>query len=434
MSAQPVTSAEFAVVGSVLQAPEQLAEIDLHATDFATTWLSEVWGCLLEMQNAGDVIDVITVGEAMDSRTRQRGWVGRLGALIRESIVTRNVKTYAEMVRGDAQTRRAIEIGQMLAHSARDEGSDAIDRAVRELIELTHTRRHYEFTSAEFVQAAAVAIDRANAGEDPPAVTTGLPELDFRLGGLHDGDLVIVAARPAMGKTAFLLNMAGAASLDAKRPVAVGIQSAEQPHEQIGARLLAINGRVAAQSLRTGRVRDEDWPKLTAAMSALSQAPIWLNDASNPHYGDVLRQARKWVHVNNVKVLYVDYIQRIRGARTQPIHEQVAEVCRSLKELARDLRIPVVALSQVSREVEKRNNKRPGMADLAYSSVIEAEADQVLTLYRDEVYTADTQDQGVCEINILKNRHGPTGLVRCEWLPKVMRFESMRAQRADELF
>ncbi len=291
---------------------------------------------------------------------------------------------------------------------------------------LSATRQNHECSISQALKKSLDMIEEANNITGPVGIATGISKLDEVLGGFHDSDLYVIGARPAMGKTAFLLNLANAHNEQ------VGIISTEQPAAQLGIRLIAINGRVNSQRMRTGTLNDYNWDKITASVTNLHENNnIWINDKSSINILELTRQARKWKHQHNIKALYIDYIQRIKWTNQKMEKwEQVGNVVLSLKELARDLNIPVIALAQVSRNAEQRDDKRPTMADLANSSEIEKEADIVMTLYRDEVYNENSPQKGIMEINVCKNRHGPIGNVMAAWIEKYMRIENL-AQSLD---
>jgi replicative DNA helicase len=245
--------------------------------------------------------------------------------------------------------------------------------------------------------------------------------LDEILGGWHNSDLTIIGARPAMGKTALLVNLAES-SADAR--YATGIISGEQPADQIGLRRMAINSNVGASSIRAGRIEDEQWSRLGVAMGAARDRPVWIYDRSALTLDELVAVARKWKHAHDLKVLFIDYAQRITVPGADRITE-VSQVARGLKNLARDLQIPVIALAQVKAAVDQRPDKRPMAGDLANSDELTREADQVLMLYRDEVYNPDSQHKGTAEILIEKNRHGPTGFKRVGFLQETMRFVNL---------
>jgi replicative DNA helicase len=243
--------------------------------------------------------------------------------------------------------------------------------------------------------------------------------MDKFIGGFHNSDLVIVGARPAMGKTAFMLNLA----INADAPV--GIISAEQGMMQMGGRVIAIDGRINTAGIRSGKLEDEDYNRMTASYSRLRDRVIQFYDKPAPTLQDIVRQARKWKHNLDIKALYIDYVQRVKVDGKAPRHEQIGDVAMGLKELARELDIPVIALAQVNRSVEARTNRRPQMGDLKDSGVIEQEADVIAMLYRDEVYDENSQHKGIAEVDIKKNRHGDIGIVRTVWRAEYLRFEDL---------
>ena len=244
--------------------------------------------------------------------------------------------------------------------------------------------------------------------------------MDDATGGAHNSDLVVIAAKPAMGKTAMLLNMMINAMNDGH---SIGFISAEMPVGQIGMRIACTNGSVEAHKARKGELDDCGFNNFSRGLSVLHSVNLQVYEKSAPSIAEVERMAKKWKHHNGIKALYVDYIQRIKGSNPSAQRwEQVGEVVMRLKDLARELDIPVICLAQVNRGVDTRGDKRPELGDIANSAEIEKEADQIMTLYRDEVYHDDTHDRGVAEVDFKKNRHGPTGMLRVQWKAPYMRF------------
>jgi replicative DNA helicase len=315
--------------------------------------------------------------------------------------------------------RKARLIGAQLIEGAAGEGT--IDAAIRDLMTLALPAQKFDYNLNAAIKLAIDEIDEACEGK-APGLTTGLADLDKMLGGLHGGDLVIVGARPAMGKTALMLNMA-ASALMAGFPV--GVFSGEQGVSQITQRLIAIQGRIPVMRMRNGSLIGEDWSKLSAAVASLKDRGMYIFDKPAPTLSDIVRRARSWHYNHGIKAIYLDYLQRVKITTKAPRHEAIGEIAAGLKELARELNIPVIALAQVNREVEKRVNKRPFMGDLKDSGTIEQEADQIFMLYRDEVYNEETKDKGLAEINIEKNRHGSTGRVDLAWRGEYLRFENL---------
>jgi replicative DNA helicase len=280
----------------------------------------------------------------------------------------------------------------------------------------------------EYLRLAQKHLDDLHEGRIQ-VLSTGLKALDKMLGGFHDSDLIIVAGRPAMGKTAIMLNMA------LKCGGVVGVMSGEQPAEQMAMRMVAMRGRVDLEKMRSvGRMQGDDWKRVTSGFKMLlDDSTVLINDKPMPTMADIQRQARKWKHQNGIKALFIDYIQRIGGGdKRTPKHEQIGEIAKGLKTLARELNIPVIALAQVSRDVEKRAVKVPGMADISDSSEIEKEADQVITLYRDEVYNMNTDEKGIMQVVVCKNRHGQVGTVKVAWLAQYMLAENLAGDERDE--
>lgn len=415
---QHITALEATTLSTLLSDPALLLDVDLTPEEFSTAAHREIYQAILDVDSANEPVDVVTVGIRLEKQT-SRNWMPILIGLCKDAVRASDVGYYARQVREHAQTRRAGEIARQLADSVAADGMAAVDAAVRDLIGLGMTRKVHEYGIKQVLSVAVDQIDEAfqNSGT-LTGVPSGLEDLDKSLGGFHPGDLIVIGARPAAGKTAFMLNIADRCG------VPCGIISGEQGHDQIGFRLLSMNSGVSVHHMRTGKVTDDGWPRITSAVSHMVNRSLWVNDKSNPSIDDVMRQARKWHHNNGIKILLIDYLQKLRG---NPKHEkrvQVAEAAACLKELARDLQIPVVVLAQVNRGVEARANKRPMMSDLKESGEIEQEADQILTLYRDEVYDENSKDAGICEVSVCKNRHGPTGIIRVIWRADLMRFDN----------
>lgn len=409
-------TSEAVVIGAILMDAAALAKVDLAVDDFTVADYRLIYRTILSLANRGEPIDVVTVSEALgDPRI-----AGQCAKLVMEVGSTANVAAYAANVKETVRKGRAKAIAQALLTALESDGLEAIDPAIQGLMQLHASRRHYECGLAQALRGALDLIEAASARGSAVAISTGLVDLDECLGGWHDTDLAVIGARPAQGKTALLLNLADRCG------VPCGIISTEQPHDQIGLRFFAMESHVPLHDMRSAQLDDLQYHKITKALSKLNGRLIRINDKSAPTLTDVIQQARQWRYAHGIKILFIDYLQRIRYGRGDiPRHEQVAEITMALKELARELDIPVVALAQVNRKVEERGNKRPTMGDLKDSGAIEQEADQVLTLYRDEVYNADSADKGIAEITICKNRHGPVGIIRAAWRGDFLRFDNL---------
>lgn len=422
--------AEQYVLGALLVEPRALARVTLDESDFYRRDHALVFRAICDLDAAGRPHDAVTVGEWFDSHDLSRE-VGRGAYLIElaNNATAGNVVAYAEIVREKSALRRAIEVGTELINAAfHPEGrraAEILDEAIRELMALSKSEDRCEFT---LQQAARLAWEDAQAAHEAGGklrgVTTGFARMDSRLGGLHKGDLVILGARPSMGKTALMVNMALSA---ARAGHSVGMVSGEQSALQIGQRSVSAESRVSAERMRNGQFEEEDWPLLTRAMRDLVDRKVRLIDRSAPTLDEVARTARRWKQEHGIEVLFVDYLQRIRVPRSESRIEEVAEVSRGLKTLARDLDIPVVALAQVKAEVDKRaGDKRPNLGDIANSDEATREADQIGFLYRDEVYDHNSPDRGIAELNIEKNRHGPTGQFRLRFFAETMLFANLQ--------
>ena len=407
-------AAEQSVLGALLIAPEALHGIeDLVTGDmFTRADHRTIFYALGDMVAAGKPVDVLTLGEFMEAEGHNL--TAYLIDLQSNTASAANIRAYAQLVRDNWTLRQVQMVGHRIAKA---DGPDALDSAIADLMRLQHTSQKHEYSLRDGMSMAYAAMKQAMELEGKlPGITTGLTRLDAILGGWHDSDLIVIGARPAMGKTALLLGFAHAAE------TACGIVSAEQPVEQVASRVMALDSGVAAHLMRSGAMDDQDLAKLKASVSRLVERKVWVYDRSAPTIGEVCRVARKWHHQHGIKALFVDYIQRIESDRGEKRFERVGDVVRQLKNLARDLQIPVIALAQVGRQVEQRQDKRPHMGDLSDSSEIEKEADQILMLYRDEVYEPESEHRGKAELLIEKNRHGPTGFVRCAWQAETMRF------------
>ena len=397
---------ERELIAAVISKPDTLWQCEVEPEHFESEVHAEIWRTILDLQHRGESFDAVTVSQAIG---------GDAGSRVID-IATEAVGApaaapgYARTIVDRWRDRKAADVYHLAG-----EGQLSRDEAIRSLMALDDQESRFECDIQQaFKWAVADMEEAAAAGGGLRGITTGLAKLDDHLGGWHDGDLVVVGARPAMGKTALMLHFAQRAG------VPLGLVSAEQPAYQIAQRHAASIGKVSLSNLRNGQVGGKEMQAVASANRSLKD--YWLLDRSNPTITEVERVARRWHHKHGIKILFVDYIQRIKGHGDKR-HEQVGDVVRSLKTLARDLSIPVIALSQVSRAVEARpKNKRPNMSDLSDSSEIEKEADQVLTLYRDEVYDEDSADKGKAEIAICKNRHGYVGFVYVGWAGEFVSF------------
>lgn len=411
--------AEQFVIGGLLLDNSKIAELDLSPLDFCDQAMGQIFGAMRQLERDGQPFDVFTVSAEL-GRTTGKNWTVSVATIARNTPSAHNLTAYADHVKRFRRNREARRIAQELA-SGIGQDDAAIDRAIADLMALDTQKAQTTYTMREAAKLAVDYIDKVHKSSGKlTGIPTGLSDLDDAIGGYQPSDLFILAARPAMGKTGFLLSSALSCGVPA------GIVSSEMSAFQLALRAVSTAGRVDSQKVRTARLDNDDWQKVSNGVSILADKPIIIDDRSSPTIGEVQRWARKMRQKHGIEILFVDYLQRLSG--NNPRHsriDQVGEIAIGLKSLARELNIPVVALAQVNRNVEQRTDRRPQMGDLANSSEIEKEADEIVMLYRDEVYNEDTMDKGIAEFNIEKNRHGPTGTIRAVWQSSYIRFENM---------
>lgn len=411
---------EQAVLGAVIVVNTSFHDVAamLSSEMFTTRVNRRVWDTLRDRILAGEPADLFTLGAACPEIERE------VFELTQTHASAANIVAYAKVVRENWRSREATRIGLEMVSDVRNAEEGAVDRAIAALLNLNSTVTECEYTGKQVLKLALDAAQKAYYSDGVlPGITTGLTKLDELTGGLHNGDLFVIGARPAMGKTAFLVNMAEAAARAGKR---VGVFTAEQPASQIGVRRMSLLSNVPATAMRSGKIDEEQWTKISNGVVAANERQMWFYDRAAVSIDELVGVARKWRHTHGVEVLYIDYAQRIRHHDTKlPRHERVGDIAVTLKNLARDMQIPVVLLSQVKASVEQATDKRPHAGDLANSDELTREADEIVMLYRDEVYNRDTQDRGIAELLVEKNRHGPDGFLKCAFIGETMRFADL---------
>ncbi len=437
--------AEQSVIGGLLlenEALDKIADI-LRAEDFYQHDHKTIFQHIGKLIERNRPADIITVAESLESTAelRQIGGIAYLGALAQNTPTAANIRRYAEIVRERAIMRKLVIVGSGIAESAYSpNGRDAqqlLDEAEAKIFQIAEggQRSSQGFIDIkELLPQVAERIDMLFSRDDPSDVTgipTGFSDLDSMTSGFQGGDLVIVAGRPSMGKTAFSINIAenvalGLGGLQTGLPVA--IFSMEMASTQLAMRMIGSVGRLDQHRMRTGRLEDEDWEKLTTALGKLNEAPIFIDEGASLSSFDVRARARR-LHrqCGKLGLIVVDYLQLMSapaGKQGENRATEISEISRSLKALAKELDCPVVALSQLNRSVEQRPDKRPVMSDLRESGAIEQDADLILFIYRDEVYNSDSIDKGTAEIIIAKQRNGPIGKVRLTFIGEHTRFEN----------
>ncbi|MGZ9032575.1 MAG: replicative DNA helicase, partial [Burkholderiaceae bacterium] len=418
--------AEQSVLGGLLidnAAWDRIADL-VGVSDFYRQDHKLIFGAVSRLIDTGKPADAVTVFEALrnSGRVDDAGGLVYLNTLAQNTPSAANIRRYAEIVRERAVLRRLVTAGDEIATSALNPaGRDTkqiLDDAETKVFQIAEegARGRQGFQDIQplltkVVERIQELFERADPS-DVTGVPTGYTDLDSKTSGFQPGDLVIIAGRPAMGKTSLALNIGEHVAIDKGMPVAVF--SMEMGATQLALRMLSSVGRLDQQRLRTGRLFDEDWPKLTAAIQKMHEAPIYIDETPAMTSIDLRARARRLARTcGRLGLIIVDYLQLMSGNSNSNENRatEISEISRGLKALAKELAVPVIALSQLNRTVEQRTDKRPVMSDLRESGAIEQDADLILFIYRDEVYNPDTNDKNVAEIIIGKQRNGPIGRV-----------------------
>ena len=438
--------AEQAVLGGLmLENSEWDNVVDiLLPEDFYRPEHQLIFQVMIKQSEASRPIDVVTLVESLDSlnELEAAGGLDYLSDLASGSRGTANIKAYSEIIRERAIFRRLISVANRIADNGYNPSgkmaSEVLDEAEREVFNISDERPQ-DSGPVPINPLLEKALDRIDelAGSDGnlTGVGSGYKDLDALTSGWQKSDLVIVAGRPSMGKTAFAMNLVEHAVINYDKPVLVF--SLEMPSESLIFRLLSSIGRIDQTKLRTGKLSEDDWPSFNKAAKALKDRPLFIDDSPSVSPTEMRARARRIAreHDGQLGMVVVDYLQlmQIKGTNENRVTE-ISAISRSLKQLAREFDCPVIALSQLNRGLEQRPNKRPVMADLRESGAIEQDADLITFIYRDEVYNEDTPDKGVAEVIIGKHRNGPIGTVRLSFLGQFTRFESHAPPRYDDSF
>ncbi len=427
--------AEQAVLGGLMldrRAWEQIAD-GITEADFYRQDHRLIFRSIANLEAADKPFDVVTLSDEL-SKTHElevAGGLAYLGRLAKETPSAANIRAYADIVRERSVLRQLIETGTDIAGSAYNpEGrasKELLDEAERKVFAIAEqgARSSNGFRGIKDLLTKTVEqIDYLYEQDgNISGVTTGFRDFDEKTTGLQKGELIIVAGRPSMGKTTFAMNMAENTAIAQGTPVAVF--SMEMPAESLAMRMISSMGRIDQHRLRTGQLHDEDWPRITSAVSLLSEAKIFVDDTPALSPTDLRARARRLKREHGLGLIVIDYLQLMTtGSSTENRATEISEISRSLKALAKELELPVVALSQLNRSLEQRPNKRPVMSDLRESGAIEQDADLIVFIYRDEVYDQESPDKGTAEIIIGKQRNGPIGTTRLTFLGQFTKFEN----------
>jgi replicative DNA helicase len=427
--------AEQAVLGGLLldtQAWDQVGD-SVTAEDFYRPDHKLIFDAIGELVGESKAIDVVTVSERLERRSKlaEVGGLAYLSTLVRDTPTAANVRAYSQIVRERALLRSLISAGNAIVSAVySDEGLSArelVNEAEARVFEIAE-RGSRRSDGAQSVRSMLPAlIDRIDEWHNNPdklrGVASGFLDFDRKTGGLRGGDLVIVAGRPSMGKTTLAINMAENVALDPKVKGSVLIFSMEMPSEQLLTRMLSSVGGVPLHDIRSGRISDQDWARISSATSQLQEARIFIDETAALTPTELRARARRVKREHGLDMIVVDYLQLMQVTGTKENRAtEISEISRGLKALAKELSVPVIALSQLNRSVEQRENKKPVMSDLRESGAIEQDADMILFIYREEVYDKNTPRKGEADIDLAKHRNGETGYFTLTFQGQYTRF------------
>lgn len=431
--------AERAVIGSMLMDKEAIlaATETLQPEDFYQGQYAELFQALSDLYRKGVATDLVTLQNKLREMETSPELSSKefLAELMLSVPTSANIRYYADIVHDKALERRLIQATEKVANTCYMDNQpieEILDAAEKDIFDVLQKRSGSEFEPiGQVVLRTLDEISRASRQEGHiTGLETGFRDLDFKTAGLQKSDLILIAARPAMGKTAFVLNLVEHIALHSAGTIAMF--SLEMSKEQLVKRILSMNSKVDSQKIRTGNLEDEDWVKLVDSVRRVGNTNLVIDDTSGITASELRTKCRKLKLTKGLDLVIIDYLQLMTGSgkrRGDSRQQEISDISRALKVMARELNVPVIALSQLSRAVEQRPDKRPMLSDLRESGAIEQDADMVMFLYRDEYYNPDTEDKGVAEVIIAKQRSGPTGKVKLAWLSSLTKFGNLETER-----
>ncbi|MCR5083177.1 MAG: replicative DNA helicase [Parasporobacterium sp.] len=430
--------AEQSVIGAMIMDKDAISvaceTVGLTKDDFYNKNYGALFEAIAELYNEGKPVDDITIAEKIGDKNVPKEIASRdsLREIIQAVPTSANIKNYAEIVYEKAMLRRMIKMTEEIAnncYSESDTVGNLLDDTEQRVFKLLQSKGSSDYVPiSEVVREALDRIELASASTDGiTGISTGFADLDRRTSGLQNSDLILVAARPSMGKTAFVLNLAQNMFKNGKT---VLIFSLEMPKVQLVNRLLAQEGRIDGQKIMSGRLDEKDYDSLIEAADVVGHSRLIIEDKSGITIPEMRSKCRKYKLEHNIDIVMIDYLQLMNGSgRSESRQQEISEISRALKGLARELNVPVIALSQLSRAVESRTDHRPMLSDLRESGAIEQDADIVMFLYRDDYYNPESPDKGVTEIITAKQRNGPVGTDKLMWLSNFMKFVGYEASK-----
>lgn len=434
--------AEQSVVGAMLMDRDAITTASeiICGADFYQTPYGVIFDSVVELFNEGKPVDLIT----LQNRLKEKDVPEEISSLefVRDLVTavptSANVKYYAEIVAEKSSLRKMIKMNEKLLNDcylAKEPVEAIMERAEKEIFKLVQNRNTGDYVPIK--QVVLNALEKIEKSSKSKGTVTGIPtgfiDLDYKTSGLQPSDLILVAARPSMGKTAFVLNIAQHVAFRQNKTVA--IFSLEMSKEQLVNRLFSLESYVDAQLLRTGNLKDSDWEKLIEGAGTIGRSNLIIDDTPGISISEMRSKCRKYKLEHNLEMIIIDYLQLMSGSvggRSESRQQEISDISRSLKALARELNVPVLALSQLSRAVEQRPDHRPMLSDLRESGAIEQDADVCMFIYRDDYYHKDTEHVNEAEIIIAKQRNGPIGTVTLTWLPQYTKFANSQRQVAED--
>ena len=426
--------AEKSVIGSIFIDREAAISVSemLIAEDFYQKQYGIIFEAMVELYNENKPIDLVTLQDKLTEKELPPEYseVEVIRELVMAVPTSANVKHYAEIVKETAVLRKLIKITEGIANECylnKDSLETILEQTEKQIFNIVQSRGNSDYVDIKDVvlqSLESIEIVAKNKGA-VTGVSTGFLDLDYKTSGMQPSDFILIAARPSMGKTAFVLNLAE--HMAVKQKVTTAIFSLEMSKDQLVKRMLAMNSHVDSQLIRTGNLKDDDWVKLIEGAREIGESKLILDDTPSISIAELRSKCRKYKLEHNLGIIMIDYLQLMSGGgkKSESRQQEISDISRSLKSLARELNVPVIALSQLSRAVEQRPDKRPMLSDLRESGAIEQDADVVMFVYRDDYYNKDSEDKGVAEIIIGKQRNGPTGTVKLKWQGELTRFANL---------
>ncbi len=426
--------AEQSVIGSMMmdRAAVIAASETLLAEDFYHNQYAVIFDSIVELFNHNEPVDFITLQDKLKEKDvpPEISSLEYINSLVAAVPTSANIRYYANIVKEKAMLRRLIKITENIqnqCYAGSDELETIFAETEKSIFQLLQSQSSGDYVPIK--QIVINALDRIEQASkiqgNVTGIATGFIDLDYRMSGLQPSDLILVAARPSMGKTAFVLNIAQYTAFHSN--LATAIFSLEMSKEQLVNRLFSLESRVDAQTLRNGNLSDSDWEKLIEGAGTIGRSNLVIDDTPGISITELRSKCRKYKLELDIKLIIIDYLQLMSGSgKIDSRQQEISEISRALKALARELHVPVIALSQLSRAVEQRPDKRPMLSDLRESGAIEQDADVVMFLYRDDYYNKDTEKRNIAEVIIAKQRNGPIGTIELVWLPQYTKFANMQ--------